>query len=243
VIKLVLNSIYGKMAQSIGTPGKLPLCSNPFYAGAITAGCRAELQLAALRNPHGIIFFATDAIVCLGPLKGLETVEEKVLGKWEHAADIDVAKGAVFASPGNYSFFDLKGKPTLKMRGYKIDLGRDFLMKQVRAAWKAGKDFIELPSTTLVTLGQATNALDNWPKLGTWKSQKRKIDLTNIGTKREKCTSRERVNSLVFVRPKENFEKGMSLAYYPDWLNEDEAEYLSDRESAELTENQIGGET
>lgn len=242
VIKLVLNSLYGKMAQSIGTPGKLPACTNPFFAGVVTAGCRAELQLAALRNPHGIIFFATDAILSIGPLEGLPTVMEKVLGKWEHAADVDTARGAVFFKPGNYSFYDLKGELTLKMRGCRLEFGRDFQMEEVRAGWKEGKEFLYHDSKTLVTLGQAVNTPDNWKKLGTWKEQKRKIDLYNLGTKRERGHGRERANGLVFVRPKENSEKGLSLPYYPDWLNEDHDEYLAEREGDELMENQIGRE-
>jgi len=58
-IKLVLNSLYGKTAQSLGSRGEIPNSSNPFYAGAITAGTRAQLLRAMLCNPHGIIFAAT----------------------------------------------------------------------------------------------------------------------------------------------------------------------------------------
>jgi hypothetical protein len=46
VIKLVLNSIFGKMAQSIGNIGTVPKATNPFYAGAITAGTRARSSLS-----------------------------------------------------------------------------------------------------------------------------------------------------------------------------------------------------
>jgi hypothetical protein len=49
-IKLDLNSIYGKMAQSLGNPGKLPVATNPFYAGAITAGCRARNVVRSLAS-------------------------------------------------------------------------------------------------------------------------------------------------------------------------------------------------
>ena len=37
VIKLVINSIYGKLAQFVGEQGKVPKTANPYYAAAITA--------------------------------------------------------------------------------------------------------------------------------------------------------------------------------------------------------------
>jgi hypothetical protein len=138
VIKLILNSLYGKTAQSIGTLGEIPNCSNPFYAGAITAGTRAALLRAALHNPHGVVFFATDGIMSIGPLDGLETVEGKVLGEWEFAHELDRREAAVFVHPGIYSFFDHKGKPQTKTRGFKIDLARDFFMRDVVRRWKEG---------------------------------------------------------------------------------------------------------
>jgi hypothetical protein len=58
----------------------------------------------------------------LGPLEGLETVRDKVLGKWEFAQELDVREAAIFVHPGIYSFYDHKGKPQTKTRGFKIDL-------------------------------------------------------------------------------------------------------------------------
>jgi hypothetical protein len=89
-LKLILNSLYGKTAQSIGSEGELAKATNPFYAGAITAGTRARLIQAGLHGPHQVIFFATDGIMSIGPLEGLETVETKVLGEWEFAEKLDV---------------------------------------------------------------------------------------------------------------------------------------------------------
>jgi hypothetical protein len=150
-IKLILNSLYGKTAQSIGEEGDLPLSSNPFYAGAITAGTRARLINAALHDPLRVIFFATDGIVSLGPLRGLETVEGKVLGKWE-CSELDKHNAAVFVHPGLYSFYDHKGKPHTKTRGFKIDLARDFFMRDVVKGWKRGSDCYKVGRRGKVTL-------------------------------------------------------------------------------------------
>ena len=59
-IKLALNSIYGKLAQSVGPEGRAPAVANPYYAAATTAYCQRRLLEAALLDPHAIVFFATD---------------------------------------------------------------------------------------------------------------------------------------------------------------------------------------
>ena len=86
-IKLALNSIYGKLAQSVGGDGKAPTVANPYYAAATTAYCRRRLIEAALLDPHAIVFFATDGIVSTRPLIGLARVRNAgdavELGDWE----------------------------------------------------------------------------------------------------------------------------------------------------------------
>jgi len=84
VIKLLLNSLYGKMAQGIGRPeatakdpARLPTTANPFYAMAITASCRRRVVEAACLNPHAVVFFATDGLVTTEELKGLPRVVPK----------------------------------------------------------------------------------------------------------------------------------------------------------------------
>jgi hypothetical protein len=51
-IKLPINSVYGKLAQSVGQKGKVPTTVNPYYAAATTAYCRLRLLEAALIDPH-----------------------------------------------------------------------------------------------------------------------------------------------------------------------------------------------
>ena len=66
-IKLALNSIYGKLAQSVGSEGMAPAVANPYYAAATTAYCHLEV---ALLDPHAIAFFATDGIEAAARLAG-----------------------------------------------------------------------------------------------------------------------------------------------------------------------------
>jgi hypothetical protein len=69
VIKLMLNSIYGKLAQGVGSPSRPPRFASPWMAAAITAGTRRKLLKAALTAPDAIVSFATDGIVSKKGLK------------------------------------------------------------------------------------------------------------------------------------------------------------------------------
>src|SRR5208282_5751698 len=47
--KIVYNSVYGKLAQSIGNPRY----ANPIYASLITSGCRTMILDAIASHPKG----------------------------------------------------------------------------------------------------------------------------------------------------------------------------------------------
>jgi endogenous inhibitor of DNA gyrase (YacG/DUF329 family) len=80
--KLVYNSSYGKMAQSIG----MPKFSNSIYASLITARCRTMILEAIASHPDktkAVAMVATDGIVFLSPHPTLD-VHPEALGKWDH---------------------------------------------------------------------------------------------------------------------------------------------------------------
>lgn len=62
VLKLGLNSIYGKLAQGAGYQGKPPLFQSFFWAGAITAGTRSRVLEIANTRIDDLIMIATDGI-------------------------------------------------------------------------------------------------------------------------------------------------------------------------------------
>jgi hypothetical protein len=141
VLKLILNSVYGKLAQFVGSSNKVPNCANPYYAAAITAYCRRRLLEAALIDPSAIVFFATDGIMATRPLHHLKEPAEGVvnrpkarplervkdeklgdaisLGDWEYAQ----RDGGIFVMAGVYVhylierdetgafIFDANGRP------------------------------------------------------------------------------------------------------------------------------------
>jgi hypothetical protein len=164
VIKLFINSVYGKLAQFIGEKGRIPKTANPYYAAAITAYGRRRLCEAAVVDPYAIVFFATDGIVATRPLHGRPDGLDRVkvegrdaigLGDWEFVR----GDGGLFVGSGIYIYWkydldengepkrDAKGdivlKPVSKMRGsnakkYKTDAtGLPWLVANVLPIWKA----------------------------------------------------------------------------------------------------------
>ena len=75
-IKLAMNSLYGKLAQRIGSPR----FGNFIWAGLITAHTRAMLNHAIAARPDAVVMLATDALFSLAPLP-LPVGEN--LGQWE----------------------------------------------------------------------------------------------------------------------------------------------------------------
>jgi hypothetical protein len=163
VIKLFINSLYGKLAQFVGEKGKIPKTANPYYAAAITAYGRRRLCEAALIDHFAIIFFSTDGIVAGEALHGFDGGLERVkvegkdiiaLGDWEYVK----GDGGLFVGSGIYIYWkhdldkngelkrDDKGnivlKPVSKLRGsnakkYKIDKnGEPWLVANVLPIWK-----------------------------------------------------------------------------------------------------------
>lgn len=86
VLKLVLASTYGKLAQSVGCAPY----SNPIWAGLIVANVRATLIAATLQNGNGgsdVCMLATDGIFCREP-RDLPLGGE--LGQWSEVVHPDM---------------------------------------------------------------------------------------------------------------------------------------------------------
>lgn len=80
VLKLALNSIYGKLCQSVG----VPTFANPVHASLITSQTRAQLYTAMMMEGLGsdVIMAATDGIFTLHPR---DLPSSTTLGEWEHS--------------------------------------------------------------------------------------------------------------------------------------------------------------
>src|SRR6202007_436578 len=77
VLKLALNSLYGKMAQGVGYGNGNPKWQSYFWAGAITAWTRAQImKLITMQTP---LMIATDGVFFSQPLD-IPTSDE--IGGW-----------------------------------------------------------------------------------------------------------------------------------------------------------------
>ena len=122
VLKLALNAIYGKTAQSIGHQdkehperSKRPPYQSYLWAGMITAGCRAQI-LDAIREagPGGVISIATDGLLSTVPIKTLTI--GKALGNWE----FDEWESTILIQPGIYKLSSPGKKAIEHTRGFGL---------------------------------------------------------------------------------------------------------------------------
>jgi hypothetical protein len=214
VIKLSINSVYGKLAQSVGDDGEAPSVANPYYAAATTAYCRRRLIEAALIDPHAIVFFATDGIVSTRPLNGLARVRKPGdvvdLGDWEYCE----ADSGLFVMPGVYTYGKILNdkagartiKPVTKIRGgdakkYAAKVkANQWLIENVLAAWRTPFDphkperfpRIVAPYQKYITVGNALASRHRWKLAGRWTARPgepgagtRDINVHSVGNKRE----------------------------------------------------------
>lgn len=113
-MRLVYNSSYGKIAQSVGSP----MFGNAVYASLITAGCRAMITDAIASHPEGasaVVMVATDGVYFSSPHPGLD-VDAGRLGAW----DAGTKRNLSLLKPGVY--WDDKGREAVRAGARKLGL-------------------------------------------------------------------------------------------------------------------------
>jgi hypothetical protein len=167
VLKLGGNSIYGKLAQSIGYAP----WANPVWAGIITATCRAQILDAYRGHQNDIYMIATDGIFSRVPL---DVPISKELGEWEETVYPD---GIFIVQPGIY-FAGAEPKSRGIEKG-KVDGMRDAFEE----AWRKFNDshgfdhVVSVPVTNFITAKQAL-ARNKWKLAGTWETVDRDISFS-----------------------------------------------------------------
>ena len=259
VIKLGVNSVYGKLAQSLGDA---PPYQCWIWAGIITSGTRAQiLQAMALhKNPWNLLMIATDGIASRERLTlpqpmftATMTEHKKPLGGWEEK---EVKKGLFLVRPGIYFPLNptLDELKTVRARG----VGRAVMYAAWQTlidAWDQKLESIVLADVTRFcgakssisrsldplfaqTNGQLSNTKDGFvynrsELFGEW--TKRPIELNfNPLPKREKWRSD---NTLVVRR----FPRDLESVPYDRSLKSQEHKLLSALE-LELSEQPDGGD-
>jgi hypothetical protein len=260
VIKLMLNSIYGKLAQGVGSPSSPPRFASPWMAAAITAGTRRKLLQAALTAPDAIVSFATDGIVSEKPLKiATSAPGVKELGEWEHTKI--VKDGGVFVQSGFYLLCEdaAQGEDglELKTRGFNPTKAGDeklpwkerlarIMLEDIPACWKEGRPSYEFDYWEYIGLGAAVQSPATEAVIGCWKLSRRSQKLDVISRKRIVPTGArvrrsraERLIALAVNDWSEDLIAGkLSAPHKPEWMNVDAENEL---ERSEETENAIAG--
>jgi hypothetical protein len=148
VLKLGMNSCYGKLAQSIGID---PPYQCWIWAGMITSGCRAQIleMLGRLSAHDQLLMVATDGIYTRERITNLPIPRDtgtgdlpKPLGGWEEKI---VNSGVFAARPGIYFPLAPTDEQLKEVRARGI--GKATLLQcwqQIQEAWEAGH------STTIV---------------------------------------------------------------------------------------------
>lgn len=165
VLKLAGNSIYGKLAQSIGYAP----WANPVWAGLITAGCRALLINAYSQAPKDCLMLATDGLFMTSKL---DLPISKELGEWEYTEHPD---GIFIVQPGIYFMGD-----EVKTRG--VERGRIYGMRpDFEAAWehyfwndRNVDQVVKVPVVNFITARQAIQR-NKWQLAGEWQEDLREI--------------------------------------------------------------------
>lgn len=165
-LKLALNSLYGKLAQNIGTAGKRPPFQSFVWAGLITSHCRAMVLRATLAAPEHVLAINTDGILTDAPI---DLPMTDALGDWEYT-DYD---RALLLQPGLYLLQNDDGTTVqAKSRGFEhtqID------WRTLTEAWDASgiMGSVVTPVTQFISLGTALNGqMDRWR---TWEHNYKRI--------------------------------------------------------------------
>lgn len=246
VIKLGLNSLYGKTAQQVGArfqDGEF--IAPPYFqlewAGYVTSGCRAKLMQAAIQNPPAIIAFATDGLFSTAPLD-LDCPKEKILGAWE----FEKHDGITMVMPGVYWLHEDGKKPKHYSRGF--DKAQMSDAEFIHTAWRQRKEYVEIDITRLIGLGSACTSDTFWHMRGMFVTSKRELVLNGKNSKRyEVMLYREKPHKgLVPTVPRDHYEdiltpltELMSAPYDIAWLDVDYSDASkSDPESAMIEERE-----
>jgi hypothetical protein len=211
-LKLGLNSLYGKTAQSIGFRDALPAYQNYFWSGYITSVTRSKIFELAQNKPNDIVFFSTDGVVSRSQLE--KPSSEKFLGKW----DVKQLQNFFALQSGVYTFDTNEGTKH-KSRGFSY---RSVDYDELRQLWRkeAYNAVYRYKETRFIGLGNALHGdFELWRK---WIEQDRELNFHPIGIpqKEGKCYR------IIPAQP--DAEESESYKLKGNWFQDDDGmEYLS----------------
>ena len=218
IIKLALNSLYGKTAQSIGgMDGKPPPYQCYLWAGMITADCRAKLMRAAALSGDNLLAIATDGLFTKQEIAELDC--KAGLGNWDFT---NVEAGLMLIQPGVYA------TPNLGKINGSFAKSRGFSSKKLRyddfvVEWDNKKmaGAIKIAETRFIGFGYAlaVNRLDDlWRR---WIDGEKTIHFS--GTISKSFDPRVSIKNRLIPLVSPNAPSDISAPYVPRTRNKDDS--------------------
>jgi DNA polymerase type B, organellar and viral len=178
--KLIINSVYGQLAQRTGWDRKnrtAPKSHQLEWAGYITSACRAAMYQVAVALGDALISIDTDGVYAMKPIP---VVAGKKLGEWE-LAEYDEG---VFWQSGIYALRTDLGYP--EELGYGWHRGKTrgiprgaYSPEQLIRALDTGEEELKLRLTTFVGYGLALQG--RYSNINQWLQEERTITFGGQG--------------------------------------------------------------
>ncbi|MGH7238703.1 MAG: hypothetical protein ACREHG_01420, partial [Candidatus Saccharimonadales bacterium] len=228
VLKLAMNSLYGKHAQRVGanvlhTP---PTYHQLGWAGYITSTIRARIYRLAMANPESVIAFETDGIYSTTRLVDGES-DSGELGSWdvtEYPSGITYVQSGIYWVGGNAKYRGLD----------KGTLTEDMVLN----AWANGDSTITGQTTRFRTMRTSLLSDYRWDDWRKWVTESRELTLEprgkriHVTTECRSCLGSENMSTL-----HDTWAVGgdgeMSVAHSLPWLTDepDTDDYAGDDDS------------
>lgn len=179
MLKLALNSLYGKCAQHVGgKPGEAPRYHQIEWAGWITSVTRAALYRAVVQAGPAAVMIATDGIFSTSQLN---LPVSKQLGDWEYHCHA----GATVVQSGVYWLDDINAQGERVTQDFSRGFDRGTLKRnKIVSAWKRRELTWDASLTRFVTMGAVVNRHARPEHWRQWRTTPRVLTLTPTGTKR-----------------------------------------------------------
>jgi len=174
ILKLGLNSIWGKTAQRIGwSQDKLPTYHNLVVAGLTTSYVRAAVYKAALADLEAVVAIETDALITRRRLKSSDMIQGDELGQWVETQFSTLTycnSGLAFAT-------DLDGRTITRTSGVPTGV---LSQAMILEAARAGARTLQVDRPLFLGVAECER-LKSWDRFGEWDTHKENISLRPSG--------------------------------------------------------------
>lgn len=221
--KLIINSIYGQLAQRVGwnrKDGTAPRTHQLEWAGYITSACRAAVYRAGMAAGDKLVSIDTDGIYVLCPIESLDLGDN--LGQW----DCTVYDDGIFWQSGVYCLKEGVEWKKARTRGIpKGTYSAEDLLENL-----ATREPLKVWKNVFIGYGMADNG--QWEKRNTWERKEhefvfggsgKRCHLGRFGGCNDRCSGDVHALGAIqlFYGPDGDPE---SAPHYLPWLeNEEEA--------------------